>query len=64
MGWDYKPYVSVAARRAQADKAAKKAAKAGHAWSPVTVQGRSIAKRECMAPVGFCRVEHESAAVP
>ena len=44
MGWDYKPYVSVAARRAQADKAAKKAAKAGHAWSPVTVQGRSIAK--------------------
>ena len=44
MGWDYKPYVSVAVRRAQADKAAKKAAKAGHAWSPVTVQGRSIAK--------------------
>lgn len=34
MGWDYKPYVSVAARRAQADKAAKKAAKAGTPGAP------------------------------
>ncbi|MBS0507416.1 MAG: hypothetical protein JSR53_08565 [Proteobacteria bacterium] len=42
--WSYKPYVTVAARRAQADKAAQKAAKAGHAWSPVKVQGRGIAK--------------------
>lgn len=43
-GWDYKPYVPVAARRAQAEKAAQKAAKAGQTYSPVKVQGRSIAK--------------------
>ncbi|HQQ69459.1 MAG TPA: hypothetical protein PLL92_03980, partial [Alicycliphilus sp.] len=43
-GWDYKPYVPVAARRAQAEKAAHKAAKAGQTFNPVRVQGRSIAK--------------------
>lgn len=43
-GWDYKPYVSVAARRAQAEKAAQKAVKAGQALDPVKVQGRGIAK--------------------
>ena len=43
-GWGYKAYVPVAARRAQAEKAAQKAAKAGHSWSPVKVDGRSIAK--------------------
>lgn len=43
-GWGYKPYVPVAKRRAQAEKAAQKAAKAGLAFDPVTVQGRSIAK--------------------
>ena len=43
-GWGYKAYVPVAARRAQAEKAAQKATKAGHSWSPVKVQGRSIAK--------------------
>lgn len=43
-GWDYKPYVSVAARRAQAEKAAQKAVKAGQALDPVKVQGRGITK--------------------
>ena len=68
MGWDYKPYVSVAARRAQADKAAKKAAKAGHAWSPVTVQGRSIAKTFWDATAGETATQERfltpSAAAP
>ena len=44
MGWGYKPYVPVAARRAQAEKAAQKAAKAGQALDPVKVQGRGITK--------------------
>ena len=43
-GWGYKPYVPVAKRRAQAEKAAQKAVKAGLALDPVNVQGRSIAK--------------------
>ncbi len=43
-GWGYKPYVPVAKRRAQAEKAAQKAVNAGLAFDPVNVQGRSIAK--------------------
>jgi uncharacterized Zn finger protein len=41
-GW--KPYVPVAQRRAQAAKKAAKFAKAGRALSPVTIEGRAIAK--------------------
>jgi len=44
MSWGWKPYVPVAKRRAQAQRAAQKAAKAGQSLSPVAVQGRSIAK--------------------
>ncbi len=40
-GW--KPYVPVAERRAQADKANAKAKKAGKGYAPVTVNGRTIA---------------------
>ena len=41
-GW--KPYVSVAARRQKAAKAAAKAAKAGAAWSPVAAHRGAIAR--------------------
>lgn len=44
MSWGWQPYVPVAKRRAQAQRAAQKAAKAGQSLSPVAVQGRSIAK--------------------
>ncbi len=39
----YPPYVSVAARRAKAEKEIAKAAKHGHALSPVNISGRNIA---------------------
>jgi uncharacterized Zn finger protein len=41
---DWKPYVTVAKRRAQAAKTVAKAKKAGKDLSPVVVEGRSIAK--------------------
>ncbi len=41
-GW--KPYVSVAARRAQAARELAKLAKKGHRASPVVIDGRTIAK--------------------
>jgi len=41
-GW--KPYVPVAARRAQAAKKAAKFAKSGRQLSPVSIEGRAIAK--------------------
>ncbi|GAA3991893.1 hypothetical protein GCM10022279_13840 [Comamonas faecalis] len=44
MSWGWQPYVPVAKRRAQAQRAAQEAAKAGQSLSPVAVQGRSIAK--------------------
>ncbi len=44
MGWyDYKPYVSVAQRRAQAAREVTKRRKAGQRLSPVEVEGREIA---------------------
>lgn len=39
----FAPYVPVAERRAQAARAAAKAAKGGQAWSPVSLSGRKIA---------------------
>ncbi|WP_406698019.1 SWIM zinc finger family protein [Singulisphaera sp. Ch08] len=43
MGWyDYKPYVPVAKRRAQAAKEVAKRIKQGQAISPVVIQGRTI----------------------
>ena len=45
MSWGfYKPYVPVAARRAQAAKAATKLQKNGHKLEPVVIEGRAIAK--------------------
>lgn len=44
MSWGFKPYVPVAKRRAQAERAVQKAAKTGQGLSPVSVQGRSIAR--------------------
>jgi uncharacterized Zn finger protein len=45
MGWGYwKPYVPVAKRRAQAEKAVAKAKKAGQDMQPVVIAGRTIAK--------------------
>jgi len=45
MGWyyDYKPYVPVAQRRAQAAREVEKRRKAGQKISPVTIQGQKIA---------------------
>ncbi|MGZ7000164.1 MAG: SWIM zinc finger family protein, partial [Acidimicrobiia bacterium] len=46
MGWgyyDFRPYVSVAERRAQAAKEVAKRAKAGKAVAPVRIEGRAIA---------------------
>jgi len=40
----WKPYVSVAKRRAQAEKAVKKATRAGQDMQPVAIEGRAIAK--------------------
>ncbi len=40
----WKPYVPVARRRAQAEKAAKKAKKSGQDMRPVVIEGRAIAK--------------------
>src|SRR4051812_3247400 len=44
MGWrfDYKPYVPVAERRAQAAREVAKRVKKGQAVSPVVIEGRSI----------------------
>jgi uncharacterized Zn finger protein len=44
MGWgyDYKPYVSVAKRRAQAAREVAKRVKKGQAVSPVVIEGRAI----------------------
>lgn len=45
MSWGYwKPYVPVAKRRAQAEKAVAKAKKAGKALQPVVIEGRAIAR--------------------
>lgn len=45
MSWGYwKPYVPVAKRQAQAEKAVAKAKKAGHDMQPVVIAGRTIAK--------------------
>ena len=41
--WEYAPKVTVAARRAEAARAASKLAKAGQALMPVKIQGRTIA---------------------
>ncbi len=41
--WGWKPYVPVAARRAQAAQAIQKAKKAGQAFAPVTLPSRTIA---------------------
>lgn len=42
--WGYSPYVSVAARRRKAEREVAKRRKAGQAITPVTVEGRTIAK--------------------
>src|ERR1700704_5887788 len=42
--YDWKPYVPVAARRAQAAQEAAKLAKKGRQTSPVVIDGRKIAK--------------------
>lgn len=45
MGWGYwKPYVPVAKRRAQAQKAVAKASRSGLTMQPVVIEGRAIAK--------------------
>jgi hypothetical protein len=43
MGWGFRPYVPVGARRAQAERALTKLAK-GRAVAPVRIEGRSIAR--------------------
>jgi hypothetical protein len=43
MWWQFKPYVSVAQRRANAQREVKKLAKKGQNISPVEVAGRIIA---------------------
>jgi len=42
--WGWKPYVPVAQRRAQAQKAVQKAKKAGKDFTPIVLASRSIAK--------------------
>ena len=42
--WGWKPYVSVAERRHKAAREMEKRKKQGHAVSPVSVEGRVIAK--------------------
>ncbi len=46
MGWyyNYRPYVSVAQRRAQAQREMEKRRKRGHAVSPIAIAGRIIAR--------------------
>ncbi len=43
-GWGWKPYVSVAERRRRAMREMEKRRKQGHAVSPVTIDGRTIAR--------------------
>ncbi|SFU56831.1 hypothetical protein SAMN05216339_104135 [Nitrosomonas eutropha] len=42
--WDWKPYVPVAKRREQANRAVEKARKAGKDLFPVVVTSRTIAR--------------------
>ncbi len=42
--YDWKPYVPVAKRRAQAERAVARAGKAGQQMQPVRIEGRTIAK--------------------
>jgi uncharacterized Zn finger protein len=42
--WGYKPYVSVAQKRAKAERELQKLAKTGRAASPVIVEGRTITR--------------------
>lgn len=42
--WSYRPYVSVAERRAKAAKHAQKLAKKGTKLSPIAIEGRTIAR--------------------
>jgi uncharacterized Zn finger protein len=42
MSYDWKPYVSVAERRRQAEREMAKLRKKGHAHAPVTIQGRKL----------------------
>lgn len=43
-GWDWRPYTSVAQRRAKAAREMAKLSKKGHPVSPVVIEGRAIAK--------------------
>ena len=43
-GWGFAPYVSVASRKARADKAAASLRKKGRALDPVRIEGRTIAR--------------------
>src|SRR5512135_3399973 len=43
-GWGFRPYVSVAARRAKAAREMEKLRKKGHPVSPVVIEGRTIAR--------------------
>ena len=43
-GWGWRPYVSVAERRRKAARAMEKRKKQGYAVSPVSIEGRAIAK--------------------
>jgi uncharacterized Zn finger protein len=43
-GWGFRPYVSVADRRRKALREMEKRKKQGHAVSPVSIEGRTIAK--------------------
>jgi uncharacterized Zn finger protein len=42
--WEWKPYVSAAQRRAQAQREMAKLKKTGHSVSPVVIEGRTIVK--------------------
>src|ERR1700686_2467941 len=42
-GWGWKPYVTVAERRRNAEREMEKRKKRGHAVSPVVIEGRLIA---------------------
>jgi uncharacterized Zn finger protein len=42
--WEYRPYVSAAQRRAQAQQEMAKLKKTGHSVSPVVIDGRTIVK--------------------
>src|SRR6202451_2875207 len=43
-GWGWRPYVSVAQRRAKAAREMAKRKKQGHALAPVSIEGRTIVK--------------------